>query len=222
MSALWTQVIATVVGGIILAAVSFAFGWIKAKAQFTTTSSTIRIFTRENRPTNSGETEKLIQRARKEVVVTGSTLEKMLDPNPDLEKLIRRKLENNCTFRLLMASPQNPHLETFNHYLGTDQSYQLLHERTKKCISVFRSRAPKYNVNGDCFTLRLETKTMLPYRLIIIDKDEPDAICRVEMYFVNDDSANRPTFILSRKNNREMFDMFCRQFENVWNRAEDV
>lgn len=199
-----------------------AITWFRARDWFTANSSQIRIFKREHRDRNGANTMHMIKKAKKEIIVTGASLEQMLTPVVEMDKLIKTKLDEKCEFRLLMSHPQNANINAIVHYYGIAQAHKSIGNRINECLEGYKNISKKYNQSKNCFTLKLEKGTLLPYRLLFIDKDEPHGVCRVELYLIKEESTNRPTFLLSKKNNPEMFKLFSEQFEQGWIEGEQV
>ncbi|MCU0490482.1 MAG: hypothetical protein MUD01_02645 [Chloroflexaceae bacterium] len=174
------------------------------------------IFYRDDRKDNEAETEKLIKLARRKIIVQSTSLDKLLiSDTPEVTSAIRLALGKGCSFTFISPSPENPLLEYFDKLLGVDQQNVSLRRRVKNCLDAYQSRLNQFGISADRFVIRLTDGFIPPYRLMLIDPDLAYAKCRVEMFLYGEVSTLRPTFLIKKKNHKQLYQIYYSQYQRL-------
>ncbi len=136
--------------------------------------------------------------------------------------LIKKKWEEGCQIRILVAyNPdwdENSDLLTalvFNHqthaptgdvYKGQiEQGVKIFHE-----LGLFTESTKGGNVE-------IRKLSYLPVcSYMIVNRQSPDALIKVEMYVTGRENWQRPHFFVSRRENKNWYEFFASQFETLW------
>ncbi|MGB5053445.1 MAG: hypothetical protein WBO24_03505, partial [Nitrospirales bacterium] len=128
-------------------------------------------------------------------------------------------LENRGTVHLLLLDPNGNALEQFKFQFKrkigqVNQAEQIVPnmEALQRDLVVQKERT------AGTFELRT-IDYMPPWALVLVDPDDGDGLIQVGLGTFGTDGRNRPSFLISKQNNADLFEMFCQEFDAFWESA---
>jgi hypothetical protein len=178
----------------------------------TLAESRIDVYLKKNLP----KFEELFTRIKSEICILGITLESLRQLTPNIETALR----SNIRIRVLILDSQ---FELMNRVEELISSSGLSQDtRTLETLELSKTQPPLTAEQKANLMIR-KHKQIPTHSIIIIDPHISDFnYMQTEPYLFNIPSGERRVFIISRNKHPDLFSLYLRSFENLWNTAEPI
>lgn len=130
-------------------------------------------------------------------------------------ELLLEKIKNGCKIRLILLNPKN---KSLMHMVSRFVSEITLETHTTAVFASVRALTTDPVFNTHAFEVRTYDYP-LGHGLVIINGELDQARLRVELFMAKGMPANAPAFHIYRQQDLQLFEMFKREFETIWERS---
>lgn len=130
--------------------------------------------------------------------------------------LLVRKVQEGSQMRLLLLNSENADLTQLTYRLGGVNASTRLVQEIRTSRSALLSD-PQF-IGSDQVQIRIYDYA-IGHAMLIIDGNKPGGELRVAMYITGRVAEDRPVFTIRRDEDREWFELFQKEFQEMWEKA---
>ncbi|HBG74918.1 MAG: hypothetical protein A2X25_07545 [Chloroflexi bacterium GWB2_49_20] len=126
-----------------------------------------------------------------------------------------QKFISGCKLRFILLDPESPSLQTWNLMSKVTTTETDI----KSALELLKGLVRAKKAKGKC-EIRL-LKVYVPFGLLISDPYKDNGQMNVEFYTYKTTLSDRPHIQLSRTHDRQWFEFYVKQFEEIWSDSQE-